>query len=545
MNLRFFDSASNIVPWCRNNNLSTRLPKINSNILLICPQKKSIEQIKCVREPIISVQKQRQTREKILSNIKCKSKFIVKCYAEYNINGLRQGFGLLKDIRYEKLEPGKPSLLIHSATLAKNGTDTSISTNYALKELAIIELRKRFAIVHTEKYIYIIGGYIFDHQIPERKQASRDYKYDLQMNKLIPIQALPNAIGFGLCIDEKYIYAGTDNIEIYNRIFLNIFPVGGNDIYNRPLCDCYCLKIKNSNETWIKLPSLPAPTTGPGIGAYHGVLHCIGGYDVLGNRSIVHGEYLILRYPQDKQWQYAPELNIIRVRPLVFIDPNDTIHGPNIYVAGGFNINPYTHKPYIVPDLQLFNRVTQCWQQLTTIPNLELSHELSFDDYKLHVSETIELSDQMPIMKNLYSFDLQKLSWINTANDTDDNRKINVRTSKQKSPSTSPFILSPDGNKIKENKTKQNSQINRSDSLPKTKTSTLKLPNSKIQQSNSKSGIDKPREMNQNLITQKKIPMNNIKRKDISKFHSSNPLSLKKSVTTMEQATERLKMKKS
>ncbi|CAF3737155.1 unnamed protein product [Rotaria sordida] len=516
MNLRFFDSASNIVPWCRNNNLSTRLPKINSNILLICPQKKSIEQIKCVREPIISVQKQRQTREKILSNIKCKSKFIVKCYAEYNINGLRQGFGLLKDIRYEKLEPGKPSLLIHSATLAKNGTDTSISTNYALKELAIIELRKRFAIVHTEKYIYIIGVIIlFIDRLHFRSSNSRK-------------KTSFTAIGFGLCIDEKYIYA-----------------VGGNDIYNRPLCDCYCLKIKNSNETWIKLPSLPAPTTGPGIGAYHGVLHCIGGYDVLGNRSIVHGEYLILRYPQDKQWQYAPELNIIRVRPLVFIDPNDTIHGPNIYVAGGFNINPYTHKPYIVPDLQLFNRVTQCWQQLTTIPNLELSHELSFDDYKLHVSETIESSDQMPIMKNLYSFDLQKLSWINTTNDTDDNRKINVRTSKQKSPSTSPFILSPDGNKIKENKTKQNSQINRSDSLPKTKTSTLKLPNSKIQQSNSKSGIDKPREMNQNLITQKKIPMNNIKRKDISKFHSSNPLSLKKSVTTMEQATERLKMKKS
>ncbi|CAF2435263.1 unnamed protein product [Rotaria sp. Silwood2] len=393
MNPRFFDSTSNIVPWCQNNNLSTRVPKINSNILLICPQKKSVEQINCVREPIISVQEQRQTREKILPSINCKSKYIDKCYAEYNINGLRQGFGLLKDIRYEKLEPGKPSVVIHSSTLEKNVTDTSISTNYALKELANIELRKRFAIVHTEKYIYIVG-------------------------------------------------------------------VGGNDIDNRPLSDCYCLKIRNSNETWIKLPSLPAPTTGPGVGAHNGVLHCIGGYDVLGNRSIAHGEYLILHYPQDKQWQYAPELNIVRVRPLVFIDPNDTINGHNVYVAGGFNINSHTHKPYIVSDLQLFKQVTQSWQQLTTIPNLELSHELSFDDHKLHVSETIELPDQIPTINHLYSFDLRKFSWINTTNDTDDNRKINTRNSTRTTPSsTSPFFLSPDRNKKKDVKTKQNSQV--------------------------------------------------------------------------------------
>ncbi|CAF3420794.1 unnamed protein product [Rotaria sp. Silwood1] len=425
MNLRLFDSISNIVPWCRNNNLSTKLPKINSNILLLSPQKKSIEQINCVREPIISVQEQRRTREKISSSIKCKSKYTDKCYAEYNIIGLRQGFGLLKDIRHEKLESGKPSLVIHSATLEKNVTDTSISTNYALKELENVELRKRFAIVHTEKYIYI-------------------------------------AIGFGLCIDEQCIYA-----------------VGGNDLDNRPLSDCYCLKIKNSNETWIKLPSLPAPTTGPGVGAHNGVLHCIGGYDVLGNRSIIHGEHLILHYPQDKQWQYAPELNIVRVRPLVFVDPNDTIHGHNVYVAGGFNINPHTHKPYIVADLQLFNQITQSWQQLTTIPNLESSHELSFDDDKLYVNEIIELPDQMPIINNLCSFDLRKLSWMNTTNDIDDNRKINAQNSMKKTSSTSPFFLSPDKNKNKEIKTKQNEKINRSDSLPKTTISTLKLPNSK------------------------------------------------------------------
>ena len=78
--------------------------------------------------------------------------------SEYNVNSLRRGFGQLKDIRYETMELGRPSLVIHSPTLEKNENDIVIFTNHVLKELAKTELRKRFAIVHTEKYIYVIGG---------------------------------------------------------------------------------------------------------------------------------------------------------------------------------------------------------------------------------------------------------------------------------------------------------------------------------------------------------------------------------------------------
>jgi hypothetical protein len=62
------------------------------------------------------------------------------------------------------MEPGKPSLVIHSPTLTINENDIVILTNQVLKELAKIELRKRFAIVHTEKYIYVIGGMLNDDQ---------------------------------------------------------------------------------------------------------------------------------------------------------------------------------------------------------------------------------------------------------------------------------------------------------------------------------------------------------------------------------------------
>jgi len=124
-----------------------------------------------------------------------------------------------------------------------------------------------------------------------------------------------------------------------------------------------------------------------------------------------------------------------------------------VYAAGGFNINPTTHKPYMIPDLQLFNQTTQRWQRLTTIPNLELSHALSFNDNNLHVSETIELPDQLPVTNILRSFDLEKLIWTNPNND------LNEQNSTQTNPVKSPLTLSPNSKRSAEIKTNQNIQV--------------------------------------------------------------------------------------
>ena len=173
------------------------------------------------------------------------------------------------------------------------------------------------------------------------------------------------------------------------------------------------------------------------------------GYDVLGNESIAHGEYLTLRYSRDKQWRYGPELDVTRARPLVLIIPDDSITGQSVYVAGGFNVSRNSHKPFIVPDLQLFNPTTQRWQRLTTIPNLKLLHALSFNDNKLHVSETIELVDQSPVTNVLRSFDLEKLIW---ADGNEQNSTSNkVHNDRQTTP-----LSSPD---IKELKTNRNIQV--------------------------------------------------------------------------------------
>ena len=48
------------------------------------------------------------------------------------------------------------------------------------------------------------------------------------------------AIGFGVCIEDD-----------------TIFTVGGNDLDNTPLAECYSFNTRSTNGTWIRLPDLP------------------------------------------------------------------------------------------------------------------------------------------------------------------------------------------------------------------------------------------------------------------------------------------------
>lgn len=41
---------------------------------------------------------------------------------------------------------------------------------------------------------------------------------------------------------------------------------------------------------WRRLPDLPAPTSGAGIAFDQQKIHILGGFDIILNRSVVHGE---------------------------------------------------------------------------------------------------------------------------------------------------------------------------------------------------------------------------------------------------------------
>ena len=61
-------------------------------------------------------------------------------------------------MRFEKNELGKPSLVIHSTTMNRIENEIAKITHRALEHLNGKENRKRFAVAHTEEYVYIIGG---------------------------------------------------------------------------------------------------------------------------------------------------------------------------------------------------------------------------------------------------------------------------------------------------------------------------------------------------------------------------------------------------
>lgn len=174
------------------------------------------------------------------------------------------------------------------------------------------------------------------------------------------------------------------------------------------------------------------------------------GYDVLGNEFIAHGEYLILRLAEDQQWRYGPEIRHARARPLVFITPSSSKTSANVYIAGGFNVDARTRAPYLVPDVQLFDNDTRRWQRVTSIPDLQINHELSFSQNKLHVSETFQNAHQSTTTNVLRSFDFDRFVWI-TEKEDEAKKKNNNNISNTKVPEqNSPASPSPSPAKAKQ-----------------------------------------------------------------------------------------------
>jgi hypothetical protein len=151
-------------------------------------------------EPIYSVQQQSYFRIKQLQHLICKSNHSDDCYRDYLDKNLTIGFGQLREIEYEKSEFTKPSLVILSPTLEINEFEIAKLTQKLISLLENInEYRKRYAIIITDEYSYIIGGYIFDPINKLRKSSDKDYKYDPKTEILQPIVSLPNmVVSFGL-----------------------------------------------------------------------------------------------------------------------------------------------------------------------------------------------------------------------------------------------------------------------------------------------------------------------------------------------------------
>jgi hypothetical protein len=146
------------------------------------------------QEAIYSVQQQ--------SYLICKSNHSDECYRNYLEKNLSIGFGQLREVEYEKVEFSKPSLVILSPTLEIDELEITKLTEKLISLLENInQYRKRYAVIHTDKNSYIIGGYILDPINQLRKSPENDYKFNLKTDILQPIVSLPNTVvSFGLAI---------------------------------------------------------------------------------------------------------------------------------------------------------------------------------------------------------------------------------------------------------------------------------------------------------------------------------------------------------
>ncbi|CAF2728684.1 unnamed protein product [Rotaria sp. Silwood2] len=350
------------------------------------------------QEPIYSIQQQQQSsfiQIKQFNEFICKSNHFNECYKNYLEKNLTVGFGQLNNVDHEKLELSKPSLVILSPTLE---IDESQIRKLTEKLISILEnmkqYRKRYAIIHADDNSYIIGGYIFDPINKLRKSPENDYKYNSKSDILKSIVSLPNVV-----VNGKYIVA-----------------IGGHTPSNKPLSQCYIMEIKKLPETWTSLPDLPLPTSGPGVGIIDGEIHVIGGFDIISYESITHGDYYRLQWPIDTQWKIETSIEPIRARSLVISVPNENVPFKRfIYVAGGYDVN-IQRRLIVIPTVHMYEEEKKNWKLITTIPNLQLMHGLSFYDDKLHISHSILNIDNEYNTQIICSYDFKTNQWIELSN---------------------------------------------------------------------------------------------------------------------------------
>jgi hypothetical protein len=201
-----------------------------------------------------------------------------------------RGYGQVRELYLEDMQMGDPSLVLQAPNLTLSPADTMTNFERALKLFANEGTRKRFMVINFSQGVYIIGGYRYLPTTQQRRAPSSDYFYDSQLDKLIPMEPLPDGrVSFAVCTNGRYIIcAGGEQREMNLRARREHECDLGHTYANVALSSVYMFDTMEG--VWIRLPDLPAPTSGAGIAIHKNAIHLLGGFDIILNRSIVHGE---------------------------------------------------------------------------------------------------------------------------------------------------------------------------------------------------------------------------------------------------------------
>ncbi|CAF1656390.1 unnamed protein product [Adineta ricciae] len=297
----------------------------------------------------------------------CKSEDNYPCYIDYMLSLYYRGYGQVRELFLEDVQMGDPSLVLQAPNLIISQENLMKNFEKALQLFVNEGIRKRFMVINFSKNVYIIGGYQYFPNRSLREIPKHDYFYDSQLDKLVPIEPLPDGrVSFAVCTDGRYIICA-----------------GGHTYTNVALNSVYMFDTEEN--IWIRLPDLPAPTSGAGIAFYKNRIHLLGGFDIILNRSIVHGEVVLDLADKGTGWIRRTEIVPGRARPLLLVVP-DFLGGNQtaIYSAGGYDIDN-SHKPHSVPRLESYNERFERWEFMDSIDNLQLEHGLTYTSNKLNV----------------------------------------------------------------------------------------------------------------------------------------------------------------
>ncbi|KAI0985688.1 hypothetical protein GJ496_008484 [Pomphorhynchus laevis] len=335
----------------------------------------------------------RKIKEKFTCDANDELRF--KCIQEYIKIVLQSTkFGIVKPISEEKSDDYFPTITVVDPGLLRDEEQISVNNENAVEALIAWERRKKFAVVQFEDKIYLMGGYIYEEGSNERKDPDHEYCFNLESKALQQIAKLPIArTNFSIATDGH-----------------NILVAGGQTYDNEPLRSCQLYNILT--DKWTSLQPLPAPTSGAGIYYDGKFVHILGGYDIIGGQADIIGDYGLYSF-ENNSWTYMAPISRKRARPLLVMPDIGTSRC--LHSIGGVYIDKVKLKAIPVPEIQKFDPSTKSWSLVTTIPNLQPSHSLAYDDGIVSVIERVmgTGSESRKVMdtKILHSFDIETNKW--------------------------------------------------------------------------------------------------------------------------------------
>ncbi|CAF0874613.1 unnamed protein product [Didymodactylos carnosus] len=325
----------------------------------------------------------------------CNSDKCNSCLTDYFETALHRGYSQINQTSKETIKIGKPNAIIVNPNVTITDEQMRMMQDEALNKFRDKnEIRKRMALLQTNEGVYIIGGYNINPETSTREIPKNDYFYDAESTKLIPILPTPGdgRMGFGLATDGE-----------------KIVVVGGHNLHNDVLSTVCMYDTKVENSQWESLPDMPGPTSGSGVSVIDNILYVLGGFEFIGQETVIHGDVLYMNL-DERKWHRLPDLNSPRAHVLVTVmDENDT---PWLVAAGGYQFNKRSSKPIPYAKMEKYNEAKRKWEHITDIPGFQIHRGLTMKDNKFFLTE-LHTDEQTGVTDNtiIEEFDFETKKW--------------------------------------------------------------------------------------------------------------------------------------